>query len=304
MEQSLKNFCSICSKEAELKCSNCKQCYYCSRNCQKVDWKTHKIFCRESELLTKRELEADKLELKVRVDDSAIHGKGIFCTKPIKCGEKICYFDGYFQDARVKVSVSKSNEGVVKIRNAKEVFEAICDSRKTVNFCIAHPDRRKQVVNIGHDKIRAPFGLGQFINDAAQPIMEELNFNKALQVLKSYRKISINSSNCELDSEFWFVATKNINPGDELLIHYGIDFWLQKFMLEADDPLQRLLYYSLQDQDVRVFDLRKFFDYDNETCRVFLKYLTQFTPATCEAAEADPKKFLCQVTERVGIGES
>ena len=38
--------CPACGKIATTKCTGCKQVYYCNRNCQKKDWKTHKPACK------------------------------------------------------------------------------------------------------------------------------------------------------------------------------------------------------------------------------------------------------------------
>ena len=38
--------CGFCQKECELlKCSRCKEVYYCDVVCQKADWKEHKKSC-------------------------------------------------------------------------------------------------------------------------------------------------------------------------------------------------------------------------------------------------------------------
>jgi hypothetical protein len=38
--------CTTCSGEpARRRCSRCKAAYYCDRNCQKSDWKTHRNVC-------------------------------------------------------------------------------------------------------------------------------------------------------------------------------------------------------------------------------------------------------------------
>lgn len=37
--------CNVCQKEAEKKCAKCQLVFYCSVECQKQDWKSHKISC-------------------------------------------------------------------------------------------------------------------------------------------------------------------------------------------------------------------------------------------------------------------
>lgn len=36
-----------CGKAANKKCAGCKISYYCSRECQKEDWKIHKLICKK-----------------------------------------------------------------------------------------------------------------------------------------------------------------------------------------------------------------------------------------------------------------
>lgn len=42
--------CGKCSKDANSICTNCKSIYYCSRDCQKADWKNHKKNCSPFEI--------------------------------------------------------------------------------------------------------------------------------------------------------------------------------------------------------------------------------------------------------------
>ena len=37
--------CESCGSQTAQKCGNCKKVWYCSRNCQKEDWKGHKNYC-------------------------------------------------------------------------------------------------------------------------------------------------------------------------------------------------------------------------------------------------------------------
>ncbi len=39
--------CSLCKKNAESSCGNCRLVHYCSVNCQRNHWKLHKSFCQK-----------------------------------------------------------------------------------------------------------------------------------------------------------------------------------------------------------------------------------------------------------------
>ncbi|KAI0148048.1 hypothetical protein F4776DRAFT_294893 [Hypoxylon sp. NC0597] len=39
------NICAVCWKEGGSACIRCKSCHYCSKECQKNDWKSHKLLC-------------------------------------------------------------------------------------------------------------------------------------------------------------------------------------------------------------------------------------------------------------------
>jgi hypothetical protein len=41
----LENVCNGCGKSAKTRCSICNYCWYCSDECQKEDWKIHKLMC-------------------------------------------------------------------------------------------------------------------------------------------------------------------------------------------------------------------------------------------------------------------
>lgn len=46
--------CAFCrNKKTSLACSGCKSVYYCSEPCQKLDWVTHKTFCRSQKIQPK-----------------------------------------------------------------------------------------------------------------------------------------------------------------------------------------------------------------------------------------------------------
>ncbi|XP_071160664.1 uncharacterized protein [Mytilus edulis] len=47
--QKLDRGCFVCGKGEAKRCSTCKQVLYCSKKCQKADWKTHKKMCGETD---------------------------------------------------------------------------------------------------------------------------------------------------------------------------------------------------------------------------------------------------------------
>eukprot|EP00041_Stephanoeca_diplocostata_P011146 m.180815 g.180815 ORF g.180815 m.180815 type:complete len:167 (+) comp18434_c0_seq5:219-719(+) len=46
MAESQKNLCSLCGKESKNRCAGCKRIFYCSAECQRSHWKTHKKDCK------------------------------------------------------------------------------------------------------------------------------------------------------------------------------------------------------------------------------------------------------------------
>lgn len=41
---------------------------------------------------------------------------------------------------------------------------------------------------------------------------------------------------------------------------------------EKNDPERRFFYYSLNDQSTQIFNLQKFYEYDDQTCKAFLMH--------------------------------
>ena len=134
MEENVENGCGQCSKPSKTKCSRCKTIYYCGVECQKKDWKGHKKFCKSNavnkEVIVKPPAEpegenvaTDSLILSVKVDKSTVHGKGVFATKFIAMGERICFFYGESKEANVTVRIARFENKQLSIREAEKVFQ-------------------------------------------------------------------------------------------------------------------------------------------------------------------------------------
>lgn len=56
MESQMEDICPICNQRATLKCSGCKQQFYCKKEHQRVDWPRHKSTCQAWEIRENSEL--------------------------------------------------------------------------------------------------------------------------------------------------------------------------------------------------------------------------------------------------------
>ena len=76
--------------------------------------------------------------------------------------------------------------------------------------------------------------------------------------------------------------TINAAADTEIFVHYGFQFWLKHYMLNAKSPDLRFFYYSLHDQSTQIFNLQKFYEYDDSTCAAFLKTFVQIPQSTID----------------------
>lgn len=83
--------CDKCNKEnAHLRCSSCKIVYYCTAECQKKHWKTHKLQCKESmKKGQEAEEEAKRLEYFSKKYDEKLEDGCSICYEPVKSSEKL-----------------------------------------------------------------------------------------------------------------------------------------------------------------------------------------------------------------------
>merc|ERR1719322_300682 len=88
---------------------------------------------------------------------------------------------------------------------------------------MAHPNPKMNgyvvVGRTGNDGFEGSFGVGQFVNDGVRPRLceDETDFAAASKALNDYQTLSLKAMNCEVDRNFWFVAAKDIEAGQELL---------------------------------------------------------------------------------------
>ncbi len=303
--------CQVCAKDTETKCKSCQRVYYCSRICQKKDWKNqHKWQCQrtggqeqeddgEEDDRFQEIPDESGIQLRVKVGPSPGRGLGVFATADIPKGEKVCYFKGVTKSDKVKVTMYKTAEGVLGIRNAGEVFAKTCTQDKDGDMCLAHPNPKKRAVRIGDAEAKEGLGVGQFVNDADRPVLQSTDFAEGSREVERYQKKSLSGSNCEVRQDFWFVSTRTVREGEELVTHYGPHYWLARTLAREERAEMRLLMYALQDQGTKPFDLRRFFEYDEATCDAFLKDLLWLPKKKWTSDSA--QKTIMKLTEKINI---
>jgi len=152
-------------------------------------------------------------------------GNGLFTTKCFKKGEFICYYDG--EEKNIK-------------------------SEEDFSYSITNPFTKKTL--IGYNYIKNNNGVGQFINDYCsfnlcdderdELQLYKINSNKINEKIKIYNKNSISNSNVSFKKGkkyiFKLYATRDINCGEELYLHYGINYWISKIQITCDEPFTKL----------------------------------------------------------------
>merc|ERR1712029_119760 len=298
--------CGNCGKPAETKCSKCKEVFYCKRECQLRDWKRggHKEICN---------ILQGQVQPRVTVKNSPLHGKGLFATENISKGTRVAYFKGDLKDSKVAVKMRKNRDGSLGVVEASTYFRSVAASDPDYDCIMSHPKKEGFMV-VGregqHDAEGCGFGLGQYVNDGASPSFDsrrlsDMDFAQASKELSEYQERSLDRMNCEVDKNLWFVTTKDVTAGQELLTHYGFEFWVHRPLVTSDggdlnsvSPQAMLLLYALHDQSSKPFNLRQFFDYDRETIAAFLIDFCRMPPESV-AKYKSPKDLVFELMELV-----
>ncbi len=172
------------------------------------------------------------------VKDSLIEfsGRGVFAKKNYKKGDYICYYDG------------------------EEKLPQNC-SKDEVPYCIDNPLNNKLFVGYKFPKTQT--GIGQLINDFCRfELLDEYKNEKRVFTLssplinkkiKEYTEKSIINSNVTFHKGkknlFKIFAKKDIKTGEELYLHYGINYWLCDIINNTKYPSTKL-YCLLKSESV------------------------------------------------------
>jgi SET domain-containing protein len=160
---------------------------------------------------------------KVEVKESNIHGVGVFAKQNILSGELITFYPGDIveynpnEDRHIPGHITT----IIKSKSLENQFPG-----KTYLDLMSNDyafDINTKYTMMGHPYFKECMDyVGHLINDGAKS-------NSTLKSNEIYYKISKIKQNCDFyslkDLHIAIIATKNINIGEELFIHYGIGYW-------------------------------------------------------------------------------
>lgn len=148
----------------------------------------------------------------VEVKSSSLHGRGVFAMTDIKAGDLVCAFAG---QKKLRREVTRTEMAYVYDLEAGEEFD--------VGFIVP----------------KTKFGVGQLINDVACPKLDVKTEGRSLEVQLqdlaeatiAYTKMS-RQHNVMCDRKKYY-ATADIKAGMELVTWYGLEVWLNHFILKG-----------------------------------------------------------------------
>ena len=218
------NNCTVCGKDADKKCSRCKEVAYCSKECQAISWKTHKNDCKK---IVKKLL--NKLYECVKIEGK---GDGLRAIDDIRYGEPIIIEEPVMQ--LEKVVIKKANPW----RQLEKFPDTLRDSMK------AQLEQRLLQLNetsekylkecfdkVPIDKQNAFMRLFDCHQDKEKTLLGIVSTNGLIQQNGEtlvFLNISKLNNSCLPNVAFEFVppygriyAVKDIQKGEELSIDYG-----------------------------------------------------------------------------------
>ena len=128
----MSNLCVICKKDATKRCVKCLKSWYCSRECQVADWKSHKKECNKSK--EKAEMEDPTKLIQTLMDNH--HISNISNENP-KTNKKVPIYKGN-EPCWSVVKIEGKGDGVVAKRDI-EYGELIAQERPVMKI-LAHQE--------------------------------------------------------------------------------------------------------------------------------------------------------------------
>lgn len=148
--------CMVCGKESSLRCSNCGEAVYCSREHQKEDWSAHKPTCQPFKvqhddrlgryLVASRDIRADEVVLKespiIRGPSQLTEPVCLICLQSLMPGTAVpCDSCGWLMCSEkcLKEAMKDSSDHQFECRMTREKEEGGIGKISIKNFVCPHP---------------------------------------------------------------------------------------------------------------------------------------------------------------------
>ena len=191
------------------------------------------------------------VDVGVVVDRSSLPdaGRGVLATRKFAKDEYVCLYDGIDVDRPANLTL------------------------RTHEFSMDHP-KDPNTIRLGHEKPRRADGVGQLINDGAC-IMWNLKDDEDCPGVAEYRAAirKYNAASAQMrnvyftgtEPNFRLHALRAIQPGEELFMHYGADYWLMRVMMTCGRPMMRTITAQMYDTPQFVVDKKRVF-FEGRSC--------------------------------------
>ncbi len=174
--------------------------------------------------------------IKPRTNLNKPNSFGLFTNKSFKTGDYIGFYDGE--------DMSKND------------FALFYNQNNVKNYVVYpnNPDK----IKIGYITQQSEFGIGQFINDSYELNFDDvpLNIKHMLNKMEIDEEIdnyifnSTKKANVKIDidsidsNKINIIATRDIEVGEELYRHYGVDYWKTLYVKTCEYPIRKMCLFS------------------------------------------------------------
>ncbi|RYE20761.1 MAG: SET domain-containing protein-lysine N-methyltransferase [Sphingobacteriaceae bacterium] len=164
----------------------------------------------------------------VKVGNSKRHGKGVFAMRDIAMGEAVAYYDGY----------NLVNPPSLTLEQHQYSMQYLPEWETNAN---------DHTTRIGFKSPISNHGCAQFFNDAIRPDLDSLvhsngqiRWKDCLEESQKYLRKGVPVSMVQLDTNKeainWFFACRDIRKGEEIVYHYGENYWYHSNWYSHNSP--------------------------------------------------------------------
>lgn len=215
-----------CTISADKRCARCQRTFYCSKEHQRVHWKTHKKTCNAAVVKNAEDVRTEDFPVKVVEIDG--RGLGVVATRNIKCGELIIQEKPLIDTSGWHSDVKLTEDDLVLVHyfsalNLVAKQKLVCRI-KTVRSGYLKSDQQEKIMAL-HDAFEEITGKKSVYGCFITNTLARGN-NSDDSVLCDI--ISRFNHSCVPNvSHFWvhpyerMVAMRNITEGEELFTSYG-----------------------------------------------------------------------------------